>query len=185
MNDNDRHEFNHLQSAKARAAEQLLESDFWDRVAYTQRYGSSEELDQRGMELGSLVEWWASRGPYVSPEDKNAIEGLSRGLDRLREIWITAEVVEKALAADGYEFDPSTQLIKEIAKGRRGKKRALLSRTVTTVFDKLTDDGWPRSNTAEVRQEIRRILSDRFHPDLLGIEAGKPIHSAINSALNP
>ena len=185
MNDNDRYEFNRLQSAKARAAEQLLESDFWDGVAYTQRYGSSEELDQRGMELGSLVEWWASRGPYVSPEDKDAIEGLSRGLDRLRDIWITAEVVEKALAAHGYEFDPSTRLIKEIAKGRRGKKRALLSRTVTTVFDKLTDDGWPRSNTAEVRQEIRRILSDRFHPDLLGIEAGKPIHSAINSALNP
>jgi hypothetical protein len=36
-----------------------------------------------------------------------------------------------------------------------------------------------------VRVEVRRILLERFHPDLLGVEAGQRIHSAINSALNP
>ncbi len=162
MNDNDRYEFNRLQSAKARAAEQLLESDFWDGVAHTQRYGSSEELHQRGMELGGLVEWWASRGPCVSAEDKDAIADLSRGLDRLREIWITAEVVEKTLAADGYEFDPSTRLIKEIAKGRRGKKRTLLSRTGVDPWrwtPSLLRERSPRCHERESR--IRRSSGDR------------------------
>ena len=180
----DRTDFNRHQKEKAISAESWATSDFWDNVAFVQRYGTTEEVHKRGMELGAFISWWSQLGPSLSPEDLEAVRHLEAALDRLREVYTTAEITESHLSKAGYGFDEKTRLVKETATGRRGPKRTLLSKTVVSVFDELPEE-WGRINSADVRVEVRRILLERFHPDLLGVEAGQRIHSAINSALNP
>lgn len=176
-----RTEFNRAQAAKAFAAESWDTATFWDAVAFVQRYGTAGELDQRGRDLGGLSEWWARRGPHVSGEDRDAIEGLGVALEQLKWLHATADVIEEQLRDAGYAFDTKSRLIREIAEGRRGRKRTLLRDSVVAEFDRLGGE----RNTAEIRETIQQTLSDRFHPDHLGTDVGEPIHSAINSALNP
>ena len=174
-------EFNRAQASAAFAAESWDTATFWDAVAFVQRYGTAAELDARGRELYGLSEWWARRGPHVSGEDRDAIEGLGVALEQIMWLHATADVIEEQLKRAGYVFDTKSRLIREIAEGRRGRKRTLLRDSVVAEFDRLGGE----RNTAEIRETIRQILSDRFHPDHLGPHVGEPIHSAINAALNP
>lgn len=177
-------------------------------MAFLQFWGAPEELSEFRDRLAALEEWWTERTPLVfewprvleneveAVQDREASDGISTARGRYETLVSIARRAEQDIQEGGYEFDRETRTIKELkqpqADGRlpRGPRRDLLSQSVQEwcgVLMEVFPDGqrWPKRNSKELRDEIRDLLSRRFHPSLLGTERGSRIHSAVNSYLNP
>ncbi len=157
-----------------------------DRHAFVTRWGTPEEIAERGMQLGALIAWWNAKGPVLQPKDVEAVEALELAQDRLRDLHDAADTVVAQLQAQGYILHPKTRLLVEDVPGKRGPKARLFSRWVVEVYDHLVEvEGWPLSNNDDIRRAIAKRLADTFHPDLLDPGKGGKIYAAVNGRLQP
>jgi hypothetical protein len=164
--------------------------DQFDSHTFLHRYGTADELAERIRCLGAEYQWWMQQGGYRPADDWTAMKALVVAFGRLMDLFETADQLERELRAIGYEFDTKSRTLKEVkpvgagGKRVRGPKRHIITEAVSQAFDLLLSDGWPRQNTAELREEIRRRLTEAttFPPELL---TERRIKSAVNSLLNP
>ena len=153
--------------------------------AFLLRWGTSEEIGARIAELRRIASWWASK--EVPAEDDEAGSELNRALERLTAVRENAQVVEVALDEGGYQFDRYLRVL----RGRRSssvdgdvpheRAQTLLSETIVNVFEQMKEQGRPDENTRELRIEIRALLAQSLHPDLL---SDSVIKIAVDEALN-
>jgi len=182
----ERSRYNRHESALATQAEHGIGSLFGD-VAFLTRYGCMKELEEKGLALAAVLDWWVCLGPFTQPADRDAIDSLESAKERLEELFCVADAVERHLERGGYQFDRETRRISRMKKpGKPARSMDLVSEWAVRAFDLMTDkQGWPRRNTKEVREAIRSRLADNVNPDLLGTGRGSRIHSALNAHLNP
>ena len=185
----ERSRYNRHESALAAQAEHgMMGGSLWEDVAFLTRYGGVEELEGKGLALAAVLDWWACLGPHAQPADVDAIGSLESAKERLKELWLVAEAVERDLVERwGYNFDRETRRIMRMKEpGEPARSKDLVSEWAVRIFDLMTEkQGWPKRNTKEARDEIRSRLADKVHPDLLGTGKGERIHSALNAHLNP
>ena len=182
----ERSRYNRHESALAAQAEHGMGS-LWGAVAFLTRYGCMEELEEKGLALAAVLDWWVCLGPYLRPADLDATHSLELVKERLKELWCLADEVERDLERRGYVFDSETRRVLRMKEpGKPGRRKDLVSEWAVRMFDLMTDkQGCPRGNTKEVREAIRSRLADKVHPDLLGTGKGSRIYSALNAHLNP
>lgn len=182
----ERSRYNRHESALAAQAEHGMGS-LWGDVAFLTRYGCMKELEEKGLALAAVLDWWVCLGPNLQPADLDAISSLESAKERLKELWCMADEMERNLERWGYKFNRGSRRILRMKKpGKPGPSKDLVSEWAVRTFDLMTDkQGWPRRNTKEVREVIRSRLADKVHPDLLGTGKGLRIYSALNAHLNP
>ena len=149
--------------------------------AFLLRWGTSEEIGARVVELRRIASWWASKG--VPAEDDEAGSTFGSALERLASVREAVRTFETTLEQGGYQFDTHLRVL----RGRRRsavdggepceRAQTLLAQSIVDVFGQLKEGGRPNENTRELRIEIRARLSHSLHPDLLS-------DSAINAAVD-
>ena len=81
--------------------------------------------------------------------------------------------IEVALDEGGYQFDRHLRVLRGRRRSSvdgevpRDRSQTLLSETIVNVFEQLKEQGRPKENTRELRLEIRALLAQSLHPDLL------------------
>ena len=185
-------DYSRAERDRAAAAEDWATSEVVDNHAFLVRWGAHPEEDRaahkgkRGntpvsteadlkakcKELGALLGWWASKGPYAAGTDVEAVAGLERAMERLKWLHASAAVVERQMQEDGYEMrwvpKAGRRLMFEIGSpGIRGPKRAFFTAKVVEAFEALVEAGEPRRNTGSVRRKIAARLAETFPPTLL------------------
>jgi len=153
----------------------LVGSTLWEHHAFLRRWGTSEEIGARIVELRRIASWWASKEVPIG--DDEAGRALSTALERLTAVRETAQVVETALEEGGYEFDKHLRVLtgrrQPAVNGDMPRERAqtLLFEAIVDVFEQLKEQGRPDENTRELRIEIRGRLAHTLHPNLLSDDA--------------
>jgi len=149
--------------------------------AFLLRWGTSEEIGARVVELRRIASWWASKDVPAGDDEAGSTFGAAS--ERLASVREAVRTAETTLEQGGYEFDTHLRVLRRLRRsavdGGEPLERAqtLLAQSIVEVFEQLKEEGRPNENTRELRIEIRARLSHSLHPGLLS-------DGAINAAVD-
>jgi hypothetical protein len=135
--------------------------------AFLTRYGTAADIAVQVQHVEQLREFMTKHvGERIAAAagDGEALAALAVVEARLRELLTAAEQYKWMMDLLGWTYVGAT--LKYAPPKNPGRKKTLETMTITALFNRMTAEGWPRSNNAEVHEHIRNeMLARGFHPE--------------------
>ena len=151
-----------------------------EALHFLRRFGGAKRLNEflaSGARVLELCPW----AGLTDDEAAQFLDSVRTVLERVSDLYDTAERIESDLRARGWEFNAETKTLKQ-ATGKAGRKRDLFNELVREEYER---HHTLHGNTQEVRDHIATLLAHIFHPSVNNPRPRGPISNAINTHLNP